>query len=221
MRVLYHLPLSPACRAVRLALAEKGLDFALAEEPVWDRRPEFLARNPAGEVPVLGDGGGYVCGLWPILEYLEESGTEPPLWPRSPAERAECRRLVDWFAAKFAAEVSLPLIHELASKRLFRLGGPDSRAIRLARERLASHLEYVAALFERRRWLGGDTLSHADLVAAAELSVVDYLGGVRWSEAAPARDWYARAKSRPGFRPLLADRVPGLDPPPHYDCLDF
>ena len=222
MRVLHHLPLSPASRALRLALAEKGLEFALAAEPVWERRPEFLARNPAGDVPMLADGrAGDVCGTWAIVEYLEEAYPDPPLWPRGPRARAECRRIAGWFAVKFAAEVSGPLVHEIAAKPRFRLGQPDSRALRAAHDRMAEHLAYVGALFADRRWLGGDTLSHADLAAAAQISVADYLGGVRWPGDGPARDWYARMKSRPSFRPLLADREPGIAPPPHYADLDF
>lgn len=222
MRVLYHRPLSPVCRAVRLALAEKGIEFELSEEPVGEPRPELLARNPAGEVPVLDeDAVGPVCGTWPLLEYLEDAYPRPALWPGAARARAECRRLVDWFFARFDADVSQTLIHEQATKRMFRLGEPDSRAIRAARDRLGGHLNYIAALFERRRWLGGEAMSYADLAAAAQLSVVDYLGGVAWSAAEPARDWYARVKSRPGFRPLLQDRLPGLPPPRHYDDLDF
>ena len=222
MRVLHHLPLSAACRAIRLALAEKGLAFELVEEPVWERRPEFLARNPAGDVPVLEESETRrVCGAWAIVEYLEDAYPATALWPRPAAARAECRRLADWFAAKFAGEVSRPLVHELVTKRYFRRGETDWAAIRGAHDRLAEHLAYIADLFERRRWLGGEALSHADLHAAAQVSIVDYLGGVPWSRSEPARDWYSRLKSRPSFRPLLVERIPGVNPPPHYGDLDF
>ncbi len=53
MRVLYHLPLSPYARKVRLVLSERRLPFELKVERVWDRRPEFLAMNAAATVPVL------------------------------------------------------------------------------------------------------------------------------------------------------------------------
>lgn len=222
-RVLHHLPLSPASRAVRLALAEKGVAFNAVEEPVWEDRPAFLAINPSGEVPVLIDGdAGPACGAWAVVEYLEDAFPDPALWPRAAAERAECRRIVEWFHVKFANEVSRPLIHELAMKRRFRLGQPDSRVIHRAHDRLMGHLETIADLFERRRWLGGETLSHADLAAAGHVSVADFLGAIRWQSASqPARDWYARLKSRPGFRPLLDDKAPGVRPPPHYADLDF
>jgi len=228
MRTLFHLPLSADCRAVRLALAEKGLPFALEAEPVWERRPDFLALNPAGEVPVLVEGapgeggaGAVVCGASVILEYLDEVHPEPPLIGTVQPARVEVRRLCDWFARAFAAEVGAPLLHEKLTKRFLQLGQPDSRAIRDARERLDHHLAYVDSLVDGRRWLAGETMTRSDLVAAAALSVVDYLGDVRWQAHEPARDWYAKLKSRPGFRPLLQDYVPGAAPPRHYADLDF
>jgi glutathione S-transferase len=221
-RTLYHLPLSAGSRAVRLALAEKRLAFARQAEPVWERRPAFLELNPAGEVPVLVEHeGATVCGAGVILEYLDEAHAERPLIATAPAERAECRRLADWFARGFHAEVTHRLLNEKVLKRYLRLGHPDSEVIRAGRTSLLPHLEYLAWLAERRRWLAGDELSRADLVAAAELSVVDYLGDVPWHDYGPARDWYAKIKSRPAFRPLLEDYVPGVTPPAHYGDLDF
>ena len=83
------------------------------------------------------------------------------------------------------------------------------------------HLDYIAWLSERRRWLAGDAFSLADVAAAAQLSAVDYLGDVPWEDYPEAKDWYARLKSRPSLRPLLADLIPGAPPPKHYADLDF
>ena len=79
----------------------------------------------------------------------------------------------------------------------------------------------IAWLTERRRFLAGDHFSLADIAAAAQLSALDYLGDVPWEQHAGAKDWYARIKSRPSFRPLLADHIPGAPPPKHYADLDF
>src|SRR3546814_10199445 len=80
---------------------------------------------------------------------------------------------------------------------------------------------YIAWLSDRRRWLAGDAFSRADIVAAAELSAVDYIGDVPWAEHGGAKDWYARVKSRPSFRAILADHISGVQPPKHYADLDF
>jgi glutathione S-transferase len=231
-RTLHHLPLSAGSRAVRLALAEKGLEAGLQAEPVWEHRDEaepvwehrdaFLALNPAGEVPVLVDvDGAVIAGDGVILEYLDEAYPDRPLISDSIAARVECRRMVAWFSQRFDKEVTGPLVHEKVLKRFLQLGHPDSDAIRAAKSNIEMHLQYIGWLTDRRRWLVGNELSRADLVAAAHLSVVDYLGDVPWQAHLAAKDWYAKIKSRPGFQPLLVDYVPGALPPTHYANLDF
>ncbi len=222
MRVLYHLPLDAACRETRIHIAEKGLEFELRAEKVWERREDFLRLNPAGEVPVLVDEEHAVIpGARVIAEYLEEVYAEPPLLGRTPLDRAEVRRLVEWFAFKFQREVIANLVDEKIMKRLLRLGQPDTGAIRAGHQNVKYHLDYVSWLSERRRWLAGDSFSLADVAAAAQLSAVDYVGDVPWEDYPEAKNWYARLKSRPSLRPLLADLIPGAPPPQHYADLDF
>ena len=222
MRTLYHLWLSPFCRKVRIALLEKRIGFEMRIEKVWERREDFLALNPAGEVPVLIESDGTaLSGSDAICEFLDEIHPEPPLIGRQSLERAEVRRLVAWFDGKFNREVTENLVGEKMLKRFLGIGEPDSRAIRAGHANIHQHLHYITYLVERRRWLAGDILSMADLAAAAHLSAVDYLGDVPWSEHEAAKDWYARIKSRPSFRPILADSIPGAAPPKHYADLDF
>src|SRR5579884_3707143 len=212
MRVLYHLTLSPFARKVRIVLAEKGLDFTMKLERVWERRPEFLALNPAGEVPVLIEPDGTVlAGSTVIIEYLDEVYRDKILIGHSPVDRAEVRRLVAWFDVKMNREVTENLLGEKMMRRLRGAGQPN----------LPYHLDYIGYLVERRRWLAGDSFSVADIAAAAQLSCLDYLGDVPWDDHEPAKEWYARIKSRPSFRPLLADHLPGIPPPKHYADLDF
>jgi glutathione S-transferase len=222
MRILYHLPLSPYARKVRLALAEKRIPFDLRVERVWDRREEFLAMNPACTVPVLTEENGLVIAdSYAICEYLDEAYPDVPLLGRTLAERAEIRRLVAWFDGKFNAEVTRNLLHEKQMKRLLGRGNPDAATIRAGYANLKPHLEYLGWLAESRVWLAGASLSLADLAAAAHLSALDFIGDVDWALNDSAKEWYARVKSRPGFRPLLADRVSGVTPPPYYADLDF
>jgi glutathione S-transferase len=221
MRVLYHLPLSPFSRKVRLALAEKKLECELRIERVWERRENFLALNPAGDVPVLVDGETILVDSVAICEFLEETQPEPRLHGRDALERAEVRRLVAWFDRKFNFEVTDNLVGEKVVKRLQRIGGPDTLAIRAGIMNIGYHLQYIGFLVERRNWLAGDQLTFADLTAAAHLSCVDYLGDVPWAKHEEAKNWYARIKSRPSFRPLLADQIPGLLPAAVYANLDF
>ncbi len=222
MRTLYHFSLSPFCRKVRIVLLEKKIEADLRMENVWERRQAFLSLNPAGDVPVLVEPDGTaLSGSDAICEFLEEIYPEPPLIGRHPLERAEVRRLVAWFDRKFNAEVTENLVGEKVMKRMRGHGAPDSRAIRAGYANIHTHLDYVAYLIERRKWLAGDRLSLADVAAAAHFSAVDYLGDVPWEEHEVAKEWYARVKSRPSFRPILADHVSGASPAKHYADLDF
>lgn len=221
MRVLYHSLLSPMSRKVRVVLAEKNLDFTMKAEKPWERRPEFLALNPAGEVPVLLDDDNVLAGTDAIVEYLDEVHREKLLIGINALDRAEVRRLVAWFDVKMSREVTENLVGEKMMKRMIGEGQPNSQAIRAGHANLPHHLDYIGYLVDRRRWLAGDFFSVADITAAAHLSTLDYLGDVPWEGHELAREWYARIKSRPSFRPILADHVPGLPPPKHYADLDF
>ena len=221
MRVLHHLPLSPFSRKIRLVLAEKRLPFELQLEKVWERRDDYLQLNPANTVPTLVDNGVAIPDSGVICEYLEETYPEPPLLPRQTAARIETRRLVAWFDGKFAAEVTANLLGEKFMKRLMGRGTTDAGSLRAGYANMRHHLDYVGWLAENRTWLAGDTLTLADFAAASHLSALDFTGDVDWSVSAPARDWYARMKSRPCFRAILADQVPGTTPPAHYADLDF
>ncbi|MDX6749734.1 glutathione S-transferase family protein [Geminicoccaceae bacterium 1502E] len=218
---LYYLPLCPFSRKVRVALREKNLAAELIEVQPWAAGDEFLNMNPAGEVPVLVDDDLVVCDSQAICEYLEEAYPQTTLLGRSLEQRVETRRLVAWFDSKFGREVTEPLWREKLVKRWKRAGWPSSDALRRGAEAIRFHLAYIDFLYQQRKWLAGDELSMADVVAAAHLSVLDYMDDVPWKGSAGARDWYAKMKSRPSFRPILMDRVAGIKPPDHYDNPDF
>ncbi len=222
MKTLYHLWLSPYCRKVRIVLAEKKIDYRLETENTWLRRREFLVINPAGEVPVLiEDDGTSIADSQAICEYLEEIVPNPSIFPVDPKERAEARRIVAWFDRKFSAEVSENLVGEKIFKRFLKTGAPNSALIRAGQQNIHYHLDYIGWLSERRNWLAGGVFSIADIAAAAHLSSVDYLGDVPWEDHILAKEWYVRIKSRPSFRAILADHLPGEPPPKHYADLDF
>ena len=221
MNHLYHFPLSPFCRKVRLTLAEKRLEVELVEERYWEPSADFLRRNPAGKVPVLKTDGRVMAESQAICEWLEETVPQPALMPRDAEGRFEVRRLCAWFDDKFHEEVTSKLLYERVNKKVMGQGYPDSRAVKFGASRIKYHLDYMAWLLDQRRWLAGDAMSLADFTAAAHLSCLDYISDVDWNRSANVKDWYAKIKSRPSFRPLLADQVPGFPPPAHYADLDF
>ncbi len=222
--------MSAASRFVRLILGEYGERAELVDERPWERRPEFLALNPAATVPVLvEDNGPPIVGGSVAAEYLDETRgafqRERRLLAEKPDERAEIRRLTEWFLGKMDSEVTRYLVRERVFKLEMRAneggGSPDASAIRAARANCKNHMRYIGWLAESRNWMSGPKLSYADLAAASAVSILDYLGEVAWDEEPAAKDWYMRMKSRPAFRPFLAERVRGLPPAAHYAELDF
>lgn len=220
---LFQFPLCPFSRKVRLMLTEKGVQFELVRESPWERRDEFVDLNPAGRTPVMveSDRGIVLIDSRAICEYIEETVDAVPMIPGPATDRAEIRRLIAWLDEQLYADVVGPLLEERMRKRLVRRDAPDTKVLREAMRACNAHLDYLDYLLDHRRWLAGPLLTLADLAAAAHLSVADYLGGVDWRGHKQTVDWYGVMKSRPSFRPLLAERMEVITPPAHYDKVDF
>ena len=147
---------------------------------------------------------------------MEETVDKAPMISGTATQRAEIRRLVALFDENFYGDVTAPVLHERMRKRLILRQPPDSRMLRETMRLAHDHLYYIDYLVDHRSWLAGPTMSMADLAAAAQISVVDYLGGIDWSGHDQARAWYSVFKSRPSFRPLLSERMEVIQPPEHY-----
>jgi glutathione S-transferase len=223
--VLHHFAFDPASRAARLALGEARVDFTEVAVRPWEADCPLRDLNPSGMPPVFvtAEAGRplTLCEAPAILGWLEDRATGPFLMPADPGERAETRRLVHWFERRFNDEVNAVLLHERLEKPLLRLGSPDALNLREGRLALKAHLAMMEALLGERDWLAGGRMGRADLTAAAHVSVLDYFGEVQWQTWPGLKTWYMRLKSRPCFRPLLADKFQGLAPVAHYSDLDF
>jgi len=220
---LFQFPLCPFSRKVRLLLSEKGIGFELWRENPWEHRDEFLDKNPAARTPVITETerGITLVDSRAICEYFEETVDKNPLINGTAAMRAEIRRLVALFDENFFGDVTGPLLHERMKQRLVYRQSPDSRVLREAMKLAHEHLYYIDYLVDTRPWLAGATMSLADLAAAAQISVADYLGGLDWTGHEQAKSWYSVFKSRPSFRPLLAERMEVIQPPAHYGDVNW
>ncbi len=217
MRRLHHFPLSPFCRKVRLVLGEKKLAHECIAERPWEQRAELfsLPRLVEANGAIIRDGRA-------IAEYLDETYSSPALLPQDPIARATIRGLVNRFDEQMFAHVTTVILHERVLKRFDTVPDrdPDQRALRVSFEALRDHLAFIGSCADEHGYLVG-SISLADLTAAAHLSCIDYFGDVPWHSCPSAREWYGRIKSRPSFRPLLSDNLPGFTPAAHYANLDF
>jgi glutathione S-transferase len=219
---VYHYSLCPFSRKLRIILKEKGISFELFQEPYWQRRKSFLKLNPACETPVIiTDNKTVLYGNNSVTEYLEEEYTQRKLLPEDIMERFKVRRIAEWFDIKFYQEVTRYIMKEKIIKTVSRQGYPNSQAIQAAKSNIVYHLEYITYLRKNNMYLAGEEATLADFAAAAQLSVLDYVGDVPWNAHKAAKEWYALIKSRPSFKSILNDRIPNFAPPSHYNDPDF
>jgi len=222
MWTLYQFPLCPFSRKIRLVLGEKNIAYQPVREDPWNASDYFYNLNPAGRTPVMVDekGGTILADSRAIGEYLEETVDHMPLIRGNAGARAEIRRLTALFDENFFHDVTQPLLNERMKKRLILRQPPDSTALSEAMRMAHGHLDYMDWLIDNRPWLAGSTMSMADLAAAAQISVADYLGGIDWTDHEQTRGWYSVFKSRPSFQPLLTERMDPIRPPDHYGKID-
>lgn len=219
---LYQFPLCPFSRKLRLVMNEKAIPYELTRENPWEGREGFWLLNPAGRTPVLQHLNKDItlCDSRAICEYFEETVEKMPLITGTVGSRAEIRRLVAMFDENFFGDVTGPLLVEKMKKPLILRAPPDSRVLREVIKLSHVHLDYIDWLIDTRPWLAGPTMSLADIAAAAQISVADYLGGIEWEGHEQSRGWYSVLKSRPSFRSLLSERMEHILPPAHYAKID-
>ena len=145
MITLYDAGRCPYCARVRIALAEKGIEYETVEVDLDDRPAWIYEKNPLGRVPVLEEDTFVLAESAVIDEYLDERYPEPTLWPADPAARALGRMLVFRFD-----ELSRPYY-------ALRRGEDD------ARERLDAVLTTLDAALQEQRFLSGLEFGLADI----------------------------------------------------------
>lgn len=225
MYKLYHQPLCPFSRKVRILLSCKEIPFELAIEDFWNRRKEFIAMNAIGSVPVLFDinSGHIISDSSVIVEYVEEKYSSTAGYiGESINQRAEARRIQAWFDHKFFNEVTKYILYKRFFNR-FVSGSevPTSEGLMMSKRNLVVHLNYIEFLLEDRQYLAGDKISIADFAAAGQISVLDYFGDINWNHYEIVKDWYSLVKSQKSFSAILQDKVSNVSPPEWYSKIDF
>ena len=213
MRRLTHLIFSPASRLARLMIGEKRLacDYLMAEDA-------------SAHLPVFVDADETTCvGLWAIVDHLERTYEDHPLFPDEADDCREALRWLDYLMGSFPDRVTKRIVNERASPRYTGASrtSPDMNVVRKGREEVVKAMAEFGAIIDLHGNLAGKHCSIADLALAANLSALDYFGEVKWDDFPPMHEWYMRIKSRPAFHNLLSDNVPGQRPSSFYAELDF
>ncbi len=224
MYTVYHYPLCPFSRQIRVLLKELGIEFNTEKEEYWRRTQRLISMNPAGELPVVVDENGKIYSqIHALIEYFREINEASYLFPESVEARYLMRNLIFWYNNKFYREVTKYIIDEKLIKLLTRVGSPDSEIIRVAKTNLAAHLKYMESYISKNYsdYLASENFTVADIAASCQLSVLDFFDEIFWDSYPNLKHWYCLIKSRPSFTGLLNDFVPGFNPPSHYYELDF
>jgi glutathione S-transferase len=190
---LYHNPLSPNVRRVRLTAAvlgmeleEKKLDFARGEH----KNPEYLALNPNGAVPTLVDGDFVLTESRAIMQYLASKKPESGLLPRDEAARADVTRWQFWDSSHFSPQLAT-LAFEKLIKGMMGMGDPDPRKID---EALGNFRRFGAVLNKRlegKQYVVGNALTIADLTLASSL-MYSKQAEVPVGELSNVQTWFSR-----------------------------
>jgi glutathione S-transferase len=198
---LYHNPLSPNVRRVRLTAAvlgleleEKKLDFAKGEH----KNPEYLALNPNGAVPTLVDGDFVLTESRAIMQYLASKKPESGLLPRDEAARADVTRWQFWDASHFSPHLAAVAFEKLL-KGMMGLGDPDPAKIQ---ESLGSFRRFGGVLNKRlegRQYVVGSALTIADLTLASSLMYAKQ-AEVPLAELPNVQSWFSRISDMDGWK---------------------
>lgn len=228
---LYHYPICPFSRQVRFLFAHKDISFIPVIENFWEKREKFCLMNPTGEVPFLAikrpdDSMEQVKNLLifsseAITSYIEDQYPSDSLIFGNIDHKTEIRKMIHWINVKFYSEVSKHIIGERIYSWFKYQKNPDLQLLKLARINLHKHLAFFENLLTKRDHIGGMEFSIADVALAAHISSLDYLGEINWQNYNILKDWYTIIKSKPAFRDLLYDMIPGFKPSTWYRELDF
>ena len=222
MITLHHYYLCSSSRYIRLILEEHNITYETQLENFWKPQKDFLKINPAGHLPVLVNEDNFpIIGANSCIEYIKDLELRPKLFVDNYRDKAEINRLVHWFDVIFKKEVFDPIIYEKVFSRIVDNISPNSDNIRAAFHNLDFHIQYFNYLLNSKNYFIKDELTYLDFLAAANFSVLDYLGLLNLKSYESMREWYFKIKSRPSFKTLLKDQIVGLNPHENYKNIDF
>jgi len=233
MLELYHSTHSTCSQKVRIALEEKGLAWIghhLNLRRFDQIKPDFLALNPAGMVPVLLDAGHLFTESRIINEYLEDAYPAVPLAPRDAAARARMRLWTRYSDEVLTHAIKLPSFARNIAPELKRMDQAEVAAmieripnpgVRARWKRAATHgitadelapsiaqltdmAERMDAALAAGPWLGGETYSLADIDVVPYVQRLVRVELFHLVESRPrVADWYARISARPAYRKTM------------------
>jgi glutathione S-transferase len=202
---LYHFP-SPNPQKVTFALQELGLECELVPVDLQkgeQRKPEFLALNPFGRVPVLVDGDVTLWESHAILAYLGDKTGR--LWPTTPAGRGEALKWLFFLAQHISPSATDLAFNRIAAKLLGLPGDQD--AIARGEKALPGVLAVIEGQLAKGKWILANEFSLVDCDYTPVLNVIEK-AGFNYHDFPKVQAYLDACRSRPGWQ--RTPRLPGL-----------
>ena len=223
---LYHYPICPFSRKIRILMNEKEVKYTSFVENFWEGREKFQLMNPTGNVPFLAikrenERSLLIFGNNSITSFLEERYSNRKFVFGNIDTKTEINKMTEWFDNKFYNDVSKYIINERVYSWYKNQREADVQLLKIARLNLENHLEFIENILNKRDFIACDDFSLADISCAAQISSLDYLGEINWQICQATKEWYSIIKSKPSFRDLLTDSLSGFKPSSYYRELDF
>ena len=199
---VFGIPGSPFLRSVEITLREKGLNYQLhAMRPGEHKSEDYLKRHPFGRVPAFEHDGFSIYETQAILRYLDEVFPSPPLTPGNPKARARMNQVIGIIEWYFFPKAAAPIgFNRIIGPRLLGVAG-DEAAIADAMPVARTCFAELGRLLGDKPYFGGDSVSLADIMLAAQLDLFGECGEGREliDGTANLRPWLKRMTARPSF----------------------
>jgi glutathione S-transferase len=202
----YYSPMSSATR-IHWALEELGVPYEKVKLDLTagdQRKPEYLALNPNGKVPLVVDDGTVIYESLAILLHLgERYGVEKDLFPSASAPRAEAFKWMAWAQGTLVDTASR--IMRNSSER-FPAEQHNVKQLEAARKEIAELLGILDKELDGKEYLVGGKFSFADLAIAAYVPFMARLG-VDLGPHKHVQAWVGRCMGRPAMARVMTGQA--------------
>ncbi len=209
--ILHGVPLSPYVRKVRVALAEKGIDYESVPVMPFGPNPEYLAISPLGKIPCYQEGDFTLPDSSCILPYLEKTHPSPALYPSDAKEYARALWYEEYADSKLASICTVPFFQRFVQVKFMGQEADEAAVQKALTEEAPPAFDYLEKELAGREYLAGGQFSVAD-IATASFFVNMAFGGEtvdagRWPKLA---DYLERIHGRPSYKAIIEGEKAGL-----------
>lgn len=194
---LYRNAISGHCHRVELLLSILGVAYEPVEVDLRagdQKKPEFLALNPFGQIPVLTDGDLVLADSNAILVYLARKYDSSGQWlPHDPVGAAQVTRWLSVAAGPLA-------FGPAAARRICLFGTPQD--LHTAQQMATTLFKVLDATLTASPFLIGQSPTLADLAVYAYTARAPE-GHIDLAPYPYVNEWLRRVEVLPGFTPML------------------